>query len=251
MQNRWSDEEADGLSDLELLVYQSRLLGEDPALVLWGGGNTSLKVTETDFRGRPTSVMRIKASGSDMKSCTPADFPALRLDDILPLFEREAMSDEEMVAYLGRCMLDPASPRPSIETLLHAFLPHSSIVHSHADAVIAMTNNANAGQALKDAFGGAVGVVEYLRPGFALAKRVGEVARANPGLRGVALSNHGLIYLGRYSQSGLRYPHRAGYDGRGSHRQRRQGRAGLWRAWTEDPWVLTTGAGGLPESPQP
>ena len=196
MQNRWSDEEADGLSDLELLVYHSRLLGKDPALVLWGGGNTSLKITESDFRGRPTSVMRIKASGSDMKSCTPADFPALRLDDISPLFEREAMSDEEMVAYLGRCMLDPGAPRPSIETLLHAFLPHKSIVHSHADAVIALTNNANAGQALNDAFRGAVGVVEYLRPGFALAKRVGEVARANPDLRGVALSNHGLITWG-------------------------------------------------------
>lgn len=196
MQNRWSDKEVEGLSDLEVLVYQSRLLGEDPALVLWGGGNTSLKVTETDFRGHETSVMRIKASGSDMKSCTPADFPALRLDDILPLFERESMSDEEMVAYLGRCMLDPAAPRPSIETLLHAFLPHKSIVHSHADAVIALTKNGNAEPSLEGAFQGAVGVVQYLRPGFALAKQVGEAARANPALKGVALSNHGLITWG-------------------------------------------------------
>ena len=196
MQNRWSDKKADGLSDLELLVYQSRLLGEDPALVLWGGGNTSLKVTETDFRGRPASVIRIKASGSDMKSCTSADFPALRLDDILPLFEGESMSDEDMVAYLRRCMLDPGAPRPSIETLLHAFLPYVSIVHSHADAVIALTNNANAGRSLEAAFGGAVGGVEYRRPGFALAKQVGEVARANLDLRGVALSNHGLLTWG-------------------------------------------------------
>ena len=196
MQNRWSDEEARGLSDLELLVYQSRLLGEDPGLVLWGGGNTSLKVTEADFRGRPISVMRIKASGSDMKSCTAGDFPAIRLDDILPLFERESMSDDEMVAYLGRCMLDPGSPRPSIETLLHAFLPHKSIVHSHVDAVIALTNNASASRMLEDAFQGAVGVVEYLRPGFALAKRVGEVVRGNSGLRGVVLSNHGFITWG-------------------------------------------------------
>ena len=196
MHNRWSDEESTGLSDLEVLVYQSRLLGEDPGLVLWGGGNTSLKVTEADFRGLATSVMRIKASGSDMRSCSTADFPALRLDDILPLFERESMSDEEMVGYLARCMLDPGSPRPSIETLLHAFLPHRSIVHSHADAVIALTNNSSAGESLEEAFEGVVGVVEYLRPGFALAKRVGEVARANPGVRGVVLSNHGLITWG-------------------------------------------------------
>ncbi len=196
MQNRWSDEETNGLSDLEMLVYQSRLLGEDPDLVLWGGGNTSLKVTETDFRGRPTPVMRIKASGSDMKSCTSADFPALRLDDILTLFEGDSMTDEVMVAYLGRCLLDPGAPRPSIETLLHAFLPHKSIVHSHADAVIALTNNANANRSLEVAFGGAVGVVQYLRPGFALAKEVGESARANLGLRGMVLSNHGLITWG-------------------------------------------------------
>ncbi len=196
MQNRWSDKEADDLSDLEVLVYQSRLLGEDPDLVLWGGGNTSLKVTETDFRGRVTSVMRIKASGSDMRSCTSGDFPALRLDDIMPLFQRESMSDEEMVAYLGRCLLDPGAPRPSIETLLHAFLPHKSIVHSHADAVIALTNNTNAGQSIENAFQGAVGVVGYLRPGFALAKQVGEVAHGSPELRGVVLSNHGLITWG-------------------------------------------------------
>ncbi len=196
MENRWSDHEAQGLSDEEVLVYQSRLLGADPGLVLWGGGNTSLKGPGTDFRGREVTVMHIKASGFDMKSCSAGDFPALRLDDIFPLFERASMSDEEMVAYLGRCILDPGSPRPSIETLLHAFLPYRSIVHTHADAVIALTNSVSAEQSLEETYQDAVRVVEYLRPGFALAKRVGEVARANPGLRGVVLSNHGLLTWG-------------------------------------------------------
>ena len=196
MENRWSHVEAQGLSDVDLLVYQSRLVGADPGLVLWGGGNTSLKVTESDFRGRSIPVMRIKASGADMKSANAGDFPALRLDDLLPLFDRASMSDDEMVEYLRRCMLAPASPRPSIETLLHGFLPHKSIVHSHADAVIAMTNCSTGSQGLADVYHDDVAAVEYLRPGFALAKKTGEMVRANPKLKGVALANHGLFTWG-------------------------------------------------------
>src|SRR5918997_3513611 len=140
MHNRWSDADARGLEGIDLLVYASRLMGQDPGLVLWGGGNTSLKQTETDFRGREARVLRVKGSGSDMKAVRPQDFPGVRMEDVLPLIEREAMSDEEMVAYLARTLLEPESPRPSIETLLHTWIPRAFVLHSHADAILSLTN---------------------------------------------------------------------------------------------------------------
>ena len=126
MENRWSAEDVNDLDELDLLVYQSRLIGEEPSLVLWGGGNTSLKVTRADFRGRQVTAMLVKGSGSGMKSAMRRDFPALRMDDVLPLFELPQMSDDGMVEYLSHCVMDPGSPRPSIETLLHGFLPQNS-----------------------------------------------------------------------------------------------------------------------------
>ena len=196
MHNRWSEDEARGLSDLDLLVYQSRLIGADPSLVLWGGGNTSIKVDRQDLVGRDTRVMLIKGTGSDLKGIEPRQFPALRLEDVLPLFDQEAMPDEEVVDYLNRCLLDPGAPRPSIETLLHAFLPYHSVVHSHADAVVALTNNVDARQVLQAAYGNDVAVVDYILPGFRLSKKVGEAVRGNPGAKGVVLVNHGLFTWG-------------------------------------------------------
>ena len=109
-----------------LLVYQSRLIGADTSLVVWGGGNTSIKTELKDFRGREVEAMTVKGSGSDLKTIVPEQFPSLDLEDVLVLFDRDAMSDDEMVAYLAQCMIDPTSPRPSIETLLHAFPPIST-----------------------------------------------------------------------------------------------------------------------------
>ena len=191
--DRWSDEQTRELDDLDLLVYQSRLIGSDPSLVVWGGGNTSLKVWETDFRGRRAYVLRVKGSGSDLKAVTRADFPGVRMDDVLPLLEREAMSDEERVQYLLHTLMEPASPRPSIETLLHAFVPARSVVHTHADAILALTNNRHTGQVLAEVFGDEVAVIPYRRPGFALSKQVAEAVRERPHLKGVVLLNHGLI----------------------------------------------------------
>ena len=196
MDNRWSEEEVKGLSALDLLVHQSRLIGADSSLVVWGGGNTSLKVTEKDFRGRETETLLVKASGSDMKVAQRQDFPGVRLDDILPLFDRESMSDEDMVDYLNQCMLDPCAPRPSIETLLHAFLPYKSVAHSHADPVVALTNNVDSNEVLNAVYGTDVAVIEYIRPGFHLSKRVGEAVRGNPRIVGVVLVNHGLFTWG-------------------------------------------------------
>src|SRR5215213_10158896 len=144
---------ADGL---DALVHYSRLVGADTSLVLRGGGNTSLKVEEADVLGRPVRVLRVKGSGSDLASIRRADFAGVRLDDVLPLFGRADMSDEEMVDYLARCLTEPASPRPSIETLLHAFIPAASVFHSHADAVLALVNTPDPERACLDAFGGRV-----------------------------------------------------------------------------------------------
>ena len=196
MRNLWKEADTAGMDDLDLLVYQSRLIGADTALVVWGGGNTSIKVDQADFRGREVPAMLIKGSGSDMKTIERKHFPALRLDDVIPLFDEESMSDEEMVAYLGKCMLDPSAPRPSIETLLHAFLPYKSVAHSHADAIVALTNNENAQRTLQLVYGDDLAVIEYIRPGFHLSKKVGEAVRGNPRIKGVVLVNHGLFTWG-------------------------------------------------------
>src|SRR5207253_3884792 len=129
-------------TSVEQLVEQSRLVGENESLVLWGGGNNSFKTVATDLLGHEVEVMLIKSSGSDMKTIVPKQFPAVRLDYIAPLRTRDGeISDQEMVDYLARCLVDPASARPSIETLLHAFLPAKAVLHTHADAILAITNN--------------------------------------------------------------------------------------------------------------
>lgn len=196
MRNLWSEKDASRLSGLDQLVYQSRLIGAEPSLVLWGGGNTSLKTTERDFRGIECRVLRVKGSGTDMKSIQRQGFPGVLLEHALALFEREDMSDEAMVEYLNHCLVETNAPRPSIETLLHAFIPQTSIVHSHADAVLSMTNTTRPTALLSDAFGSSVAVVPYRRPGFLLSKEVALSAQNNPQARGVVLLNHGLVTWG-------------------------------------------------------
>ncbi len=192
VEDRWSAAEVAHLTDLELLVYQSRLVGSDAGLVVWGGGNTSLKVFETDYRGRRCAVLRVKGTGSDLKAVVARDFPAVRMDDLLALLEREQMSDEEMVEYLDHALLEPQAVRPSIETLLHAFVPARSVVHSHADAILALTDNERRDEILREVYGEEVAIVPYLRPGFALSKIVGQVASTSQ-YKAVILLNHGLI----------------------------------------------------------
>src|SRR5579884_1024378 len=200
MKSRWSDADTGSMDDLDLLVYSSRLIGADDTLVVWGGGNTSIKRIEADFRGRPVEVLRVKGSGSDMKAIQRKDFPGVRMDDVRALLDREEMSDEEMVAYLRHTLMEPDSPRPSIETLLHAWIPDASVAHSHADAILMLTNNCDGDLHVLRCFGRAVKIVPYLRPGFALSKEVARLVAANPGLRGIVLAKHGLITWGRDSR---------------------------------------------------
>jgi rhamnulose-1-phosphate aldolase/alcohol dehydrogenase len=196
MRSLWRDEEAKGLDGIDLLVYRSRLLGRDESLVLWGGGNTSLKHQEIDFRGRPVPVLRIKGSGADLRTLAAGDIPGLRLDDLLPLQLREAMDDDAMVSWLRQCQMEPGARRPSIETLLHAFVPHPHVDHTHADAILALADVEDGRRHVEAALGGDAAWIPYRRPGFRLSKDVGEAVRAAPRVRAVVLERHGLIAWG-------------------------------------------------------
>ena len=194
MNNRWAETPD---NEIDQLVYQSRLVGAEESLVLWGGGNNSVKSQSTDLLGAPIPVMYIKSSGSDMKTIVPKEFPAVRLDYIEPLRTRDGeMSDQEMVDYLARCLVDPSSRRPSIETLLHAFLPARAVLHTHADAILALTNTRGRETTVRDCFGDSVITVPYLRPGFRLSRDVADAFRSKPDAEGLVLMNHGLITWG-------------------------------------------------------
>ncbi len=195
MRSLWSSRDAEGLQGVDLLVYMSRLVGQDPSLVVWGGGNTSAKTDERDFRDRRVAVLRVKGSGSDLKSVKKADFTGVRMEDVLWLEAREAMTDEEMVAYLAQTLMEPGSPRPSIETLLHAFIPARWVLHSHADAVVALSNTQDGVENLRRALGSGAVAVPYRRPGFLLSKEVAVAARAGD-VESVVLMNHGLVTWG-------------------------------------------------------
>jgi rhamnulose-1-phosphate aldolase/alcohol dehydrogenase len=186
---------------LEQLVERSRKLGADRSIANWGGGNTSAKAEEIDFRGRPARVLWVKGSGSDLATVTEASFTGLYLDDVLPLLGRERMSDTEMVDYLAHCFYEPGRPRPSIETLLHGFLPFPHIDHTHADA----TNYfacAEAGEELaRDCFGDDLIWIPYRRPGYSLAREVARAVRANLHAKLVILAKHGLITWGESDEA--------------------------------------------------
>lgn len=189
----------DSSDPLDRLVARSRKIGADTNLVVWGGGNTSTKTVERDHRGRERRVLRIKGSGTDLKSIDRSGFPGIFLDDALPLRERDAMTDEEMVAYLEHCMVDPRAPRPSIETLLHAFLPALNIDHTHADAIVTLTNTERGREIVREALGDRVAFVPWRRPGFDLAKQVADLADHDA----VVLEHHGLITWGESGEESL------------------------------------------------
>lgn len=195
-ENRWRAEAAAGLDELGLLVYRSNLLGRDPTLVNAGGGNTSAKLTETDFRGRETDVLRVKASGFDLATMERAGFVGLRLDDILPLQSRAAMTDAEMEAYLAHTITAPEAPRPSIETLLHAFTRHRHIDHTHPDVGLAFCTTAGGEALARRVFGPAMVWVPYRRPGFALAKQVAALVNADERVCVAFLGHHGVVTWG-------------------------------------------------------
>jgi rhamnose utilization protein RhaD (predicted bifunctional aldolase and dehydrogenase) len=183
---------SDATTELDRLVERSRRIGSDPTLVVHGGGNTSSKLIERDAVGRERDVLRIKGSGTDLRTIGADGFPGLYLDELLPLRERDELDDDAMVAHLARCMTDPSARRPSIETLLHAFLPARHVDHTHADAICALTNHPGGARSVTEALGDDVALVPYRRPGFGLSKDVAELA----GARAVVLAHHGLVTWG-------------------------------------------------------
>ena len=203
MKSRWSSSDADALvadygargiaADLALRVYGARLLGGDPRLVLHGGGNSSVKTQGYELTGEPVDVVCVKGSGWDMATIAPEGFPAVRLAPLQQLRALDALDDGDMVnAHRGN-LLDSTAPNPSVETLLHAFLPHKFIDHTHANAVLALTDQPDGAAICAEVFGDRAALVPYIMPGFALAKAAAAIQAEHPECIGLILLKHGVF----------------------------------------------------------
>lgn len=206
MKSAWTDRDAqamvdryacDGVGDdIALRVYTTRLLGRDPRLVLHGGGNTSVKTTIPDLLGEATDVICIKGSGADMADIEPSGLPAVRLGRLGKLRARDALSDEDMVRVQRENLLEPAAPNPSVETLLHAFLPHKFVDHTHSTAVLSLVDQPDGEAICAEVYGERASVVPYIMPGFALAKAAADVFDKAPAVEGLILHKHGIFTFG-------------------------------------------------------
>jgi len=206
MKNLWSDSDAQSYidryaekgvgEDLALRVYTSRIMGGNPKLVAHGGGNTSVKTVVPDFLGEPTEVLCVKGSGWDLASIEPEGLPAVRMAQLSAVRSRDALSDEDMVAFQRSNLIDPGAPNPSIETLLHAYLPHKFVDHSHAVAILSLVDQPDGEMLAKKLFGDRVAVVPYVMAGFQLAKVTADAYEANPNVEGIVLHKHGLFTFG-------------------------------------------------------
>ena len=202
--NLWDATAAGGLDGLDALVYRSNLLGADRSVANQGGGNTSAKGVVVDHAGREQRVLWVKGSGTDLATIVASGFAALRLDEVEALRSREAMDDASMVDYLRRCALEPDQPRPSIETLLHAFVAATHVDHTHPDAVIALTSTPNGRVLADEAFGDEAVWLDYQRPGFDMSRRIAMLLDEHPAARAVLLERHGLVTWGATAEQAYR-----------------------------------------------
>src|SRR6266852_1047704 len=206
MKSNWLDSEAQAAidryardnigRDLALRLYTTRLLGREPELVLHGGGNTSVKTAMLDLLGEKVEVICVKGSGSDMAVIEPVGIPALRLERLRKLRARATLTDEEMVRVQRENLLDPMAPNPSVETLLHAFLPHRYVDHTHANAILSLVDQPHGEASCAELYDGHTSVVEYVMPGFSLAKLAADVYEAKPAVEGLILHKHGIFTFG-------------------------------------------------------
>jgi len=206
LRNLWNESDAEALCaaygakgvdrDLALRVYTTRLMGGDPRLVLHGGGNTSVKTVAKDLLGEPHDVLCIKGSGWDMASIEPAGLPAVKIGPLIRCRRLDRLADKDMVALQRANLIDPESPNPSVETLLHAFLPHKYVDHTHSSALLALLDQADSRRLCERIFEGRLGFVDYVMPGFALAKAAAEVFDAKPEVEGLLLDKHGIVTFG-------------------------------------------------------
>jgi rhamnose utilization protein RhaD (predicted bifunctional aldolase and dehydrogenase)/NAD(P)-dependent dehydrogenase (short-subunit alcohol dehydrogenase family) len=195
----WQDAEAkDCGNELQLRVYSSRLLGRDKSLVLHGGGNTSVKITEKNLFGEEEDVLYVKGSGWDLETIAEAGFAPVRLGHLRKLAQLPSLSDPEMVNQLVTHQTRAAAPVPSVEAILHAILPYRFVDHTHADGVVAVTNSVDGEARIREIYGDKVVVVPYVMPGFDLARLCAErfAAQAGPQTIGMALMNHGMFSFG-------------------------------------------------------
>ena len=209
MKNNWSEQDAKRFvkkytsrghtKDLALRVYTTQLLGQNKKLVLHGGGNTSVKTEAKDIDSKTYKVLCVKGSGWDMSYIEPEGLPAVKLDPLLGMINKNKLSDEDMVSFQKRNLLNIKAPNPSVETFLHAFLTHKFVDHTHADAILDITNRPNGLELCKKIFGPKVGYVPYIMPGFLLAKKVFEIYQKNPEVNCLILLNHGIF---TFSDSG-------------------------------------------------
>jgi rhamnose utilization protein RhaD (predicted bifunctional aldolase and dehydrogenase)/NAD(P)-dependent dehydrogenase (short-subunit alcohol dehydrogenase family) len=210
MRSLWSDTDAERMveryaqqgvgRDVALRVYTSRLLGGEPKLVLHGGGNTSVKTIARDLLDEEVEVLCVKGSGWDMAAIEPAGLPAVRLAPLRKLRQRSALADEEMVRVQRANLIDPGAPNPSVETLLHAFLPHKFVDHTHSTAVLSLADQPDAAEHCADLYGARMGLVPYIMPGFQLAKKAAEIFEGDRAVDGLVLLKHGVFTFGKTAQ---------------------------------------------------
>ena len=203
MKSEWSDADANELGDrladagvsedLASRVYTTRLLGRDPKLVLHGGGNTSVKSRATDVTGAEHDVLHVKGSGWDMADIEAEGLPAVKLEPLLKLRSLESLADEEMVNFERANLINSSAPTPSIETLLHAFLPHRFIDHTHSTAILSLTNQPDGDALCHEVFKDRAGIVPYIKPGFDLAQTAATVFEKAPGVEALILLKHGIF----------------------------------------------------------
>ena len=205
MKNCWSETDAEQHiaefsekwgADLALRTYTTRLLGKEPGLVLHGGGNTSMKGTHRNVFGQQTPALFMKASGFNLGTIAPEGFTPLDLEHLRRVCTLPTLSDEAMAAESQMHRLAPNAPAPSIETLSHAYLPAKYIDHTHADAILVLTNQPEGDKLIREALGEGVALVDYVKPGFKLAKAVIAAFEAQPGCRAMVWMKHGIMTWG-------------------------------------------------------
>src|SRR2546427_2271605 len=199
MKSLWNDQEAAQFQgDLGLRVYTSRLLGRDKSLVLHGGGNTSVKIREKNLFGEQKTILNVKGSGWDLETIEPQGFSPVLLAHVLRLAELPSLSDPEMVNQLVTHMLDASAPAPSIETILHGLMPQKFVDHTHADAVLSVSNTRDGDKRIREIYGKRCVVIPYLIPGFELAQFCAKEFKRQGGSEtiGMVLLNHGIFSFG-------------------------------------------------------
>ena len=200
---KWRASASTDAADQELAerVYTSRLIGSDRDLLMHGGGNTSVKVQRENLFGEQKNVLHVKGSGWDLDTIQAAGLPGVWLDALRELQQLDALSDEDMVNFQRANLLDCGSPNPSVETLLHAFLPHRYVDHTHATPFLILANLPNAEAICQEIFGNRLGIVPYIMPGFNLAKKAAEIFDLNPKVEGLLLLNHGHFAFGNTAKA--------------------------------------------------